>query len=185
MNTLDRLRTFLFSAPPGTLVPVDALRTLLEGGEGRAGLPPHLGDAAGGSAGPATDTASSCAGTWRADAAVLRRYGAAALADLLERCAADLGSEQRARLDALVTLDEAVQLTGFTRGHLRRLCRSGKLANAGTEAAPAFRLAALPRKTGTGTHAAAGQAQSPAMLVEAVLAGKQGRRRSARSRAES
>jgi hypothetical protein len=182
MNTLDRISTFVMSAPPGTLVPVDALRTLLEGGEGRAASSSHRGDAAGAYASPATETASGCAGTWRTDAAVLRRYGAAALADLLERCAADLGSEQRAHLDALVTLDEAVQLTGFTRGHLRRLCRSGKLANAGTEAAPAFRLAALPRKTGSGMHEAGGLVQSPAMLVEAVLAGKQGRRRSARSR---
>jgi hypothetical protein len=185
MNTLDRLFTFVLSAPPGTLVPVDALRTLLEGGEGRAASPPHRGDAAGAYAGPANKTASDCAGTWRADAAVLRRYGAAAVADLLERCAADLGSEQRARLDALVTLDEAVQLTGFTRGHLRRLCRSGKLANAGTETAPAFRLATLPRKTGSGMHDAGGLVCSPALLVEQVLAGKQVRRRSARSRAES
>jgi hypothetical protein len=184
MNTLDRLFTFVLTAPPGTLVPVDALRTLLEGGEGRAASSPHRGGAADTYASPATDT-SDCAGMWRADAAVLRRNGAAALADLLERCAADLGSEQRARLDALVTLDEAVQLTGFTRGHLRRLCRSGKLANAGTEAAPAFRLAALPRKTGSGMHEAGGLVQSPALLVEAVLAGKQGRRRSARSRADS
>jgi hypothetical protein len=186
MNTLDRLFTFVSSAPPGTLVPVEALRTLLvEGGEGRAASPPCPGDATGAYAGSAIATVSVCAGTWRTDAAVLRRYGAAALADLLERCAADLGSEQRARLDALVTLDEAVQFTGFTRGHLRRLCRSGKLANVGTEAEPAFRFAALPRKTGTEMHASAGQAPSPAMLVEAVLAGKQGRRRSVRSREKS
>jgi hypothetical protein len=184
MNTIDRIFTFVFSAPPGTLVPVDALRTLLEGGEGRAALPPHCGDAAGTYASPTTGMFGGCASSWRTDAAVLRRYGAAALADLLERCAADLGSEERARLDALVTLDEAVQLTGFTRGHLRRLCRSGKLANAGTEAAPAFRRAALPRKTGTGTESV-GLVHSPALVVEAVLAGKQGRRRSAQSRPES
>jgi hypothetical protein len=183
MNTIDRIFTFVFSAPPGTLVPVDALRTLLEGGEGRAALPPHCGDATGTYASPTTtEMFGGCASSWRTDAAVLRRYGAAALADLLERCAADLGSEERARLDALVTLDEAVQLTGFTRGHLRRLCRSGKLANAGTEAAPAFRRAALPRKTGTES---VGSVHSPALVVEAVLAGKQGRRRSARSRPES
>lgn len=144
-------------------------------------MPPHLGEAAGADADSAIETAAGCAGKWRTDAAVLRRYGAAALADLLERCAADLGSEQRARLDALVTLDEAVQLTGFTRGHLRRLCRSGKLANAGTEAAPAFRRAALPRKTGTESVRSV---HSPALVVEAVLAGKQGRRRSAQSRPE-
>ena len=182
MNTIDRIFTFVFSAPPGTLVPVDALRTLLEGGEGRAVLPPHCGDATGTCVSPTTGMFGGCASSWRTDAAVLRRYGAAALADLLERCAADLGSEQRARLDALVTLDEAVQLTGFTRGHLRRLCRSGKLANAGTEAAPAFRRAALPRKTGTES---VGSVHSPALVVEAVLAGKQGRRRSAQSRLES
>lgn len=184
MNTLDRLLTFVVSAPPGTLVPVDAIRTMMEGGVGRAASPPHRGAAAGADASPPTESASGCAEMWRTDAAVLRRYGAAALADLLERCAIDLVSEQRARLDALVTLDEAVQLTGFTRGHLRRLCRSGKLANAGTEADPVFRFAALPRKTGGGVQAVVGQVQSPAMLVDSVLASKQGRR-SGRSRSQS
>ena len=129
--------------------------------------------------------AAERAALWRAHAEILRGYGADHIAAVLEACAAQLDADERARPHSVVTLDRAVQLTGFTRGHLRRLCRSGKLANAGTEAAPAFRLAALPRKTGSGMHEAGGLMQSPAMLVEALLAGKQGRRRSARSRAES
>ena len=85
---------------------------------------------------------------WRAHAEILRSYGAEHIAAVLEACAAQLDADERARPHAVVTLDRAVELTGFTRGHLRRLCRSGKLPNVGTKAAPAFRLADLPRKVG-------------------------------------
>lgn len=101
--------------------------------------------------------AAERAALWRAHAEILRSYGAEHIASVLEACAAQLDADERARPHAVVSLDRAVELTGFTRGHLRRLCRSGKLPNVGTKAAPAFRLADLPRKPGTAAteHAAA------------------------------
>ncbi|HEY0019470.1 MAG TPA: hypothetical protein VGC13_24425 [Longimicrobium sp.] len=98
---------------------------------------------------PATERAA----LWRAHAEILRSYGAEHIAAVLEACAAQLDADERARPHSVVTLDRAVELTGFTRGHLRRLCRSGKLPNVGTKAAPAFRLADLPRKPGAAAPA--------------------------------
>lgn len=98
--------------------------------------------------------AAERAALWRAHAEILRSYGAEHIASVLEACAAQLEADERARPHAVATLDEAVQLTGFTRGHLRRLCRSGKLPNVGTEAAPAFRLGDLPRKPGAAAETA-------------------------------
>ena len=98
--------------------------------------------------------AAERAALWRAHAEILRSYGAEHIASVLEACAAQLEADERARPHAVVTLDRAVELTGFTRGHLRRLCRSGKLPNVGTNAAPAFRLADLPRKPGAAAETA-------------------------------
>lgn len=82
---------------------------------------------------------------WRADAAVLRRRGARRAAALLERVAAELETDLH---DApkVVDLARAVELTGYTRGHLRRLVLAGKLANVGTAREPAFIASDLPRK---------------------------------------
>jgi hypothetical protein len=85
---------------------------------------------------------------WRANAALLRAYGAPGHARLLERLAADLEAELHAESAAVVDLAAAVCLSGYTRGHLRRLLRSGQLRNVGTEDAPAFITSELPRKPG-------------------------------------
>lgn len=37
-------------------------------------------------------------------------------------------------------------VTGYTRAHLRRLVRTGRLRNVGSDAVPEFLLADLPRK---------------------------------------
>ena len=103
--------------------------------------------------------AAERAALWRAHAEILRGYGADHIAAVLEACAAQLDADERARPHSVVTLDRAVELTGFTRGHLRRLCRSGKLPNVGTKAAPAFRLADLPRKAGAVPEEACNTAQ--------------------------
>jgi hypothetical protein len=74
------------------------------------------------------------------------------MADELERSAGRDGSAQ-------VDLATAAELSGFTRGHLRRLIRVGKLPVTPNEAGdPQVRLADLPRKPG---HRAAG-ARPPA-----------------------
>ena len=86
---------------------------------------------------------------WRAHAALLRRYGADAQAAVLERCAADVEAEDQERANASVTLEEAVEMTGFSRSHLRRLWRKGdKVRRVGTDGAPLFYASELPRKPG-------------------------------------
>ena len=90
---------------------------------------------------------------WRDDAAVLRRRGARRAAALMERLAAELEDDLRggaADGDApeLVEIRAAVALSGYTRGHLRRMLVAGTLTNYGTDARPLFRPADLPRKRG-------------------------------------
>jgi hypothetical protein len=93
---------------------------------------------------------------WREDAAVLRRRGARRAAALLERVAAELeedvrGAAEGATLDdapELVEMRAAVALSGYTRGHLRRMLVAGTLTNYGTEARPLLRVVDLPRKPG-------------------------------------
>lgn len=104
---------------------------------------------------------------WRDDAAVLRRRGARRAAALLERVAAELEEDVRgpdgATLDEaaeLVEMRAAVALSGYTRGHLRRMLVAGTLTNYGTEARPLLRVTDLPRKPGrTRLHASAAGAQ--------------------------
>jgi hypothetical protein len=101
---------------------------------------------------------AALAARWRADAQVLRRYGVASRARLLEQMAAELEASTAADATATVALSVAAELSGFTRAHLRRLIREGKLVTAGTEGRePHVRLSDLPRKP---TRAA------PAQLVE-------------------
>lgn len=87
---------------------------------------------------------------WRKHAALLRRYGAEAQAAVLEQCATEVEAEIRNNEQRRVSLDEAVEITGFTRGHLRRLLKAKppKIRNLGTEEEPAFIVAELPRKAG-------------------------------------
>ncbi|HEX6037263.1 hypothetical protein [Longimicrobium sp.] len=98
---------------------------------------------------------------WRQDAAVMRRWGAEEAAQVLERAAADLEEDvQRtasavlihpaatADLPELVEMRAAVALSGYTRGHLRRMMVAKTLTNYGTEARPLLRAAELPRKPG-------------------------------------
>jgi hypothetical protein len=85
---------------------------------------------------------------WREDAAVLRRRGARRAAALLERLAAEIEEDwcgQDARAE-LVDLNRAADLSGYTRGHLRRLIVDGALTNHGTDAKPLVCVADLPRK---------------------------------------
>jgi hypothetical protein len=85
---------------------------------------------------------------WRTNAALLRSYGAPGHARLLERLAADLEAELAAESSPVVDLAGAVFLSGYSRAHLRRLLRTGRLLNLGTDDAPRFNAADLPRKPG-------------------------------------
>lgn len=84
--------------------------------------------------------------TWRDDAAVLRGYGDERAADLLERLAAELEADLHDGAAEVVDVTRAVEMTGYTRGHLRRLLVAGKLRNIGTPDEPAFLSSELPRK---------------------------------------
>lgn len=86
---------------------------------------------------------------WRDDAAVLRRRGARRAATLIERLAAELEEDlAHGGPSELVDLARAVELSGYTRGHLRRMLNDGALTNHGTTAQPLVRLEDLPRKPG-------------------------------------
>lgn len=90
---------------------------------------------------------------WREDAAVLRRRGARRAAALMERLAEELEADVSASGGAvdvpeLVDMAAAVALSGYTRGHLRRMLVARTLTNYGTEPRPLFRAADLPRKPG-------------------------------------
>jgi hypothetical protein len=109
---------------------------------------------------------------WRQDAAVMRRWGAEDVAQVLERAAADLEEEMQRTASAvlihpaaaedlpeLVEMRAAVALSGYTRGHLRRMIVAKTLTNYGTDTRPLLRAAELPRKPG---HAPIRQHQTEA-----------------------
>ena len=84
---------------------------------------------------------------WREDAAVLRRRGAHGYARLLEALADELEADQGAAAPTeLVDLGRAAALSGYTRGHLRRMLVEQRLENCGTPTSPLVRVSDLPRK---------------------------------------
>lgn len=85
---------------------------------------------------------------WREHAQLLRKYGAEQQAAVLEHCADQMEAEETRLASIRISLDEAVEVTGFTRGHLRRLIKDGKLTNLGNEENPEFLFSELPRKPG-------------------------------------
>lgn len=88
------------------------------------------------------------ASLWREDAATLRKYGADQQASVLEQCAAEVEAERQQRETACVSLDKAVEVTGYSRSHLRRLWRTGQVRQLGTRESPEFHTEDLPRKPG-------------------------------------
>ena len=83
---------------------------------------------------------------WRKQAKALRRYGGEMSAVALERCADDLDATIRERDETTLTLTEAGRESGYTREHLGRLVRDGKIPNAGRPGAPRIARVDLPRK---------------------------------------
>ena len=83
---------------------------------------------------------------WRRQAKTLRRYGGRALATALERCADELEGTIQEHDDATYSLTEAARESGYSREHLGRLVRDGKIPNAGRPGAPRIARRDLPRK---------------------------------------
>ncbi len=84
--------------------------------------------------------------TWRRQAKTLRRYGGETPAVVLDRCADDLEATLRERDETTLSLVEAARESGYSREHLGRLVRDGKIPNAGRPGAPRIARRYLPRK---------------------------------------
>lgn len=103
--------------------------------------------------GDAVTSLLSLAAEWKAEAERLReRYGLHDLARLCETHAAELEEQVRLTRDELLTPDEAVEASGYSKRRLRELVAEGKLRNVGERGAPLYRRGDLPRK-GTGSSA--------------------------------
>ena len=83
---------------------------------------------------------------WRRRAKALRRYGSEPPAVALERCADELEATIRDRDETTLSLVEAARESGYSRDHLGRLVRDGKIPNAGRPNAPRIARRHLPRK---------------------------------------
>ncbi len=83
---------------------------------------------------------------WRRQAKTLRRYGGNALATAIERCADELEGTIQERDETTLTLTDAARESGYTREHLGRLVRDGKIPNAGRPNAPRIARRHLPIK---------------------------------------
>ncbi len=84
---------------------------------------------------------------WRDKAATFRRRGVAVHATLLESCADDIESALRQKHDELLNLTVAARVSGYSREHLGRLLKEGKIPNAGKPNAPKIRRGNLPTKS--------------------------------------
>lgn len=91
------------------------------------------------------------AARWRADALVLRKYMAESQAELLERCADEMEAAEASRQLEAVTLEEAVELSGYSYSHLQHLVADGTIENVGKKGAPRIRREDVPRKAGHGS----------------------------------
>lgn len=89
--------------------------------------------------------AEDLADAWDERATILAPYAEAA-AEAFKACANDLRTVRKNLEEELLTLTEAAKATGYSRGHLGRLVRQGKIPNHGRKHAPRVRLSDLPKK---------------------------------------
>ena len=83
---------------------------------------------------------------WRKQAKALRRYGGETPAVAIERCADDLEATIREQDETTLSLVEAARESGYSKDHLGRLVREGKIPNAGRPNAPRIARRHLPLK---------------------------------------
>lgn len=83
---------------------------------------------------------------WRARAEILEQNGAEGQATAIKRCAEQLELALNCQGDVLLTTDEAAALSGYSRDHLRKLIRTGKIPSSGTPRRLLVRQADLPRR---------------------------------------
>lgn len=93
---------------------------------------------------------------WRQRAGEWERFGLNEAATLLSTCADELEREAAASDERLVSVNDAVIISGYSADHLGRLRREGKLQNYGSAHHPRYRVGELPRKPATLTRARRG-----------------------------
>lgn len=111
---------------------------------------------------------------WRTRAETLREFGMDTRgAELWDRAADELEASAQHSLMEPLPLEVAEVESGYTRGHLRREIRDGRLPNAGSEKEPRILRCNLPRKPG---HAVASPgtriAESRVQVARAVASGE-------------
>ena len=95
---------------------------------------------------------------WKAEANLLRtRYGDERRAQLIEALASELDNVARSHSARLVTLTEATALSGYSRDHLRRLIREGRIPNHGRRGSPRIAVLDLPIKPRSQALSAGGE----------------------------
>jgi hypothetical protein len=98
-----------------------------------------------------TDPLNELAEAWRTEAKTLReRYRDEARARMLEVCASELEERIHTILTASATLDEAAEMSGWSKRHIRRLMDNQELRNVGKPGAPRVLIAQLPMKKTAG-----------------------------------
>ena len=83
---------------------------------------------------------------WRARAETLRRYGAPHQAETLEACAGELEEMGYGDDDAILSLQEAAEWSGYSPSRLRALIRDQRLENVSENSRIKLRRGDLPRK---------------------------------------
>lgn len=101
---------------------------------------------------------------WRADADVLRRHGADALAKATEMHVAELALAMEADADALLSQEQAARESGYSSRHLRGLEADGALVNRGRKGSPLYRRGDLPKKPGSTTTTIDAERRAAAVL---------------------
>ncbi len=86
---------------------------------------------------------------WRSEAELLRRRGIGDLAQMADSYALELQEALEGLENEPLTLGEAAEESGYSKDHLARLAREGKIPNVGRSGAPRIRRGDLPAKTGT------------------------------------
>lgn len=87
-------------------------------------------------------------GAWRLKAQLFREHHEAPVAIAYEKCANALEEALHQEGDTPLTLADAAERSGFSRDHLSRLIREGKIPNAGRKGAPRIAFRHLPRRAG-------------------------------------
>lgn len=96
-----------------------------------------------------TDPLLQVTRAWREEAQRIRhRYTDDRLARLCEVHAEELELALAREAGREITLDEAAQISGFSKAHLRRLMDGGVIPNVGGPGAPRVRVGDLPIKAG-------------------------------------